>query len=126
MPAGSSTGRRGRVATDIDLHDLFAIARPAVAQADGQLHGGTCLDVFGREFRLTIIECRIAQSVAEREKRFAAEIAIGTSLHPVILEVGQLCLILVECYGQASCRVVITEQHVGYGRAARLPGVPCL
>ncbi len=77
-----------------------------------------------REREPAVLECRIAESVAEGPQRLAFEVAVGPVRHRVVLEVGQLVHVLVERHGQPACGIVFAAQGLGDRRAAFFAGVP--
>ena len=61
-----------------------------------------------------------------KSKERVGEITISAPFHAVILVIGQLITVLIEGDGQFSRRIIIAEEHIGNGRSALLPGIPCL
>ena len=54
------------------------------------------------------------------------QIAVGAAFHRIIGEGGQVVLALVEGYGQAAARAVLTKEQLGHGSAAQRAGIPAL
>ena len=71
------------------------------------------------------LELRVRQTVAEGEQGIV-EVTVGTTLHRVVLVVGQLRARLVERDGQLTTGVIVAEEYVGNGRAALLTRIPSL
>ena len=114
------TRRRRR---GIELDDLVAVAPAGVGHVKrhGQRSAGR-----GPHVEVGVVELRVAQAVAERVERLAPEIPVGAAGHRVVLEVGQVGRGAIEGHGQPAGRVVVAEQDIGDGGAARLAGIPRL
>src|SRR6266702_8005123 len=66
----------------------------------------------------------VAETVAERVQRLAAEVTVGAILHRVVLKRWKLLGGCVESDWQAARWVIYAEQRVGNGVAASFSGVP--
>ena len=119
--------RRRRGIGDVELHDLVAGARAAVAHVDADLGGPTARQADGRraERQVRIRERRVAEPVTERIQRRAREVPVGGPLADVVVEDRRRDLGLGAIPGRdrAPARVVVAEQHVGDRGAQLLAGV---
>ena len=110
----------------VELHHLVALALALIPHVNAQP------DVLVRRVTLTVylqvvvLEAGVAQPVAERVERLAAEVAVGLPLHAVVVEGRYLIRGLVEGDGEPARRIVVAEEDVGDGRPALLAGVPRL
>ena len=103
---------------DIELDHLGAVALAGVL--DGELQHAVV------HMARAEMEVGVAQAIAEREERLAAEVAVGVALHIVILHLRQLGDGLVERHRQLAGRVEVAVKRLHDGRAALLARIPGL
>src|SRR5262245_11299772 len=113
----------GRI--QIQLHYFITRSAAGIYDIDAHLYLISRLDFLRTQLQIRIAEFRVAQSEAEWVERFTREIAVCAPLHPIIFERRKLVDGFIECHGESSARVVISEDHVSDRRAtffSRIPG----
>src|ERR1700761_2993841 len=95
------------------LRDLVSLELSNVGYCRANSEGIGWTDRRGRQGQATVLERRVAQSIAEGPQRLLLEVPVGAALHGVIFEVRQLVHVLIERNGQASGWVVAAAQGGG-------------
>src|SRR6185312_8233447 len=88
------------------------------------LHSTVARYVRAIERQVGVLESRVRQAVTEWVERLALEVAIGPSLHAVVVEGRQLLRRFVERHGKTTRRIEVSEQHVRDRAAPALARIP--
>src|SRR5207302_3629289 len=75
---------------DVDLSHFVAVPLTRVLDVHVDIQRTASLQLWVRQFHPAIFEGGVTQAVAEAIERLAREVPVGTVLHVVIFEVGQL------------------------------------
>src|SRR5215469_17955553 len=112
--AKSANGRAGHIGKlQIELYHFIAGDFSRVRDSDGGVEGIARVDRRVRQGQIAVAEGRITEAKSERPQRLALEVAVGASVHRVVLKMGQLVNILIKRHRQTPGGIVLPAQRLG-------------